>query len=1162
VPEGARFCPSCGHPLLSLSDERRIVTVLFGDLVGFTALSETRDPEQVKNLVDRCFERLAADITSYGGRVDKIVGDALVALFGAPVAHEDDAERAVRAGLAMQRSLADQATLLGVPIEMRVGINTGEVLVGALRAGGDYTAMGDVVNTASRLQTMARPGQVVVGPETHAATVDVFRYEPLGLLRARGREDPVEAWAAVEAVTAPGRRPRRAGVPLVGREPETGLLCSAFSTAFASRRPHLAVIVGEAGIGKSRLSETVVFEAARDHGARLLLGRSLPYGEANVWWPVAEAIRSACGIEPDDDATTARDKTVAAVAAATDTAADDPESTRTAEALLWLMGEEGRFGDVDPGRAREEVVRAVRTFLEGLACDHPLILILSDVQWADPLVLEMVDRLLERMHRLPLVILLTARPEIDEQWQPKPGRHNLVVLNLDPLDAEASGELLESLLGTKPLPELEASLVERSGGNPFYLEELAALLTESGALGDTGGPALPPLPATLRGLVAARLDALSVADRNVAEDAAVLGRRGPVAALEALAAARGDGAVGAAIEELVSRDILVVEDGQCEFGSDLVREVAYGTLTKAERARRHAALAAWLEGQASEKERADEFLEELARHYAVAADLVAEVGQVDGVPIDITRRALDALQRAAERAEDREVHRMSERLFDQQLRLVGETPGSERRHALIGRPRARTAVRQDELAAADVAAALEEAQREGDEVAVARALTVRGDIQRNEGRFEDSLATLGEAVDVWRRIGDRRGEASALRRLGMTHLFAGETDLAEETLRQALGAFQDTGSRKGVAWANQNLGWIAFTRGDHADATDHLLAAIDMFTDIGDFGGRGWARGLLAWVRYGQGRSAEAEALALQVRREAQEAGDPWALGMMVVLLASVRLWQGRATEAIEQATEAQRIFESIGDRWGLERAGAPLSRGLLATGRIDEAFGALEDLHAHVSGPLAQIVPAALAAELSVHAGDGARALRELAALPPRVEGFGAAPSDLGITHGLALAQTGHPEDAIATLVDIVSHQSDPGPRAYALCSLALARAAAGDVEGARADAEEVLALAGGTYLDRVFALLALACAAARKGDGAAATYALERASSVVAGTDDVLTRAITALARARVLAACGSDDADDALAAAGSRLATLRIEAAGWDQLFLSATGVAAAV
>src|SRR5690349_20167517 len=253
APDDARFCPSCGHALTVRSDERRVVTVLFADLVGFTSLSETADPEAIKNLVDECFERLVAEIDSFGGKVDKIVGDAIVALFGAPVAHEDDAERAVRAALRMHETLALHATESGVDVRMRIGVNTGEVLVGALRAGGDYTAMGDVVNTASRLQTASEPGQVLVGPATHAATRETIAYDHLGPLQARGRDEPVEAYAAIEAPAPPGYRPNRLRTPLVGRDTELALLRHAIQAAVERERAQLVLLVGEAGVGKSRL---------------------------------------------------------------------------------------------------------------------------------------------------------------------------------------------------------------------------------------------------------------------------------------------------------------------------------------------------------------------------------------------------------------------------------------------------------------------------------------------------------------------------------------------------------------------------------------------------------------------------------------------------------------------------------------------------------------------------------------------------------------------------------------------------------------------------------------------------------------------------------------------------------------------------------------------
>jgi class 3 adenylate cyclase/tetratricopeptide (TPR) repeat protein len=1156
VPADARFCPSCGHALHVPTDERRVVTVLFGDLVGFTSLSETRDPEQVKNLVDRCFEALAADITSFGGRVDKIVGDAVVALFGAPVAHEDDAERAVRAALQMQRTLAGTAETLGVRVRMRIGVNTGEVLVGALRAGGDYTAMGDVVNTASRLQAAAAPGQIMVGPETYAATSQVFAYEPLGELQARGREAPVPAWSALEAVTAPGRRPRRSEAPLVGRDAEVSLLCSAMQTAFAYERPHLVLLMGDAGIGKSRLAEDVIARSAEQHGAAILLGRTVPYGEANVWWPIAEAIRAVCGIGVDDTASEARSKCVGTVASLVGEAAESPDATRTADALLYLMGYGGRLSDVDPQRARDEAARAMRSLLEGLAARVPVILTIADVQWADPLVLELVDHLLERLHRLPLVIFLTSRPELELSWRPTPGRHNLVVLNLDPLDERAAGELLTSLLGSEPDPAVRAALVERSGGNPFFLEELVALLSERG---EVAPGAVPSLPATLRGLVAARLDALPSDERGVLEDAAVLGRHGPLAALDSL----GGGPVRAIVDRLVARELLALDGELFEFRSDLVRVVAYGTLTKAARARRHAELASWLDGLASEKERGDEIVELVARHWSTAAELAGELGPgVPGVPPDAADRALEALERAAERAEDRELHAVACSLFDQMLRLLGDEPTAARRHALIGRARANTAHRHDDLAAADLDAAEADAVAAGDDVALARALTVRGDLLRNIGEFAGSLAVLERAVVLWRALGDRRGEASALRRTGMTLLFGGDNDAAEPLIHEALSAFQEIGARRGIAWAHQNLAWIAFNRGESDAAEERLREAIDMFADIGDWGGLSWALGLLSWVLYSRGRASEAESLAERVIVEGRDQGDRWALGMMTVLLGSIRLWRGRTEEALEALLEARQVLDELGDPWARVRARGPLSRALAAVGRLDDAREAIEECREIAQGlPTTETsrMGAVLGAEIAVHAGQAAEALRVLEGQPvPTGGGFGDV--ELGASLALALAQSGDPDGGLEVLEPVARRAGDVGPQANARSALALVLAAAGRPAEAAAAAEAVLAMDQATYADRVSAALALACAAAGTGDADGARAAIDVAADLVAPTSDRLTAAVVELGRSRVLALLGDPQAGPAGDGARARFAAMGVEPTGWDVLFGLATGAAA--
>ncbi len=410
APADARFCPACGHSLVARPDERRVATVLFADLVGFTSLSETADPEHIKNLVDRCFERLAVEVTTFGGQVDKVIGDALVALFGAPVAHEDDAERAVHAALRMQERLAEIRDEIEMDVHLRIGVNTGEVLVGALRAGGDYTAMGDVVNTASRLQQVAGPDEVVVGTTTHAAALRGVRYEPLGPITVKGREEPVAAWRAVAAVAPPGHRHRRTETPLVGRESEVAVLRAALATATARKRAHLVLVTGEAGVGKTRLAGELGQIAECEHGACVLNGQCIPYGETNVWWPIAAMVADACEVDltdPDANVPTCTRSAVHAVLGIDD---DDPEVGRVTEGLLYLMREGGPGEGVDPGRAREEGLRAALAFFAGLADAQPLVLVLSDLHWGDDAVLEFVPRLLTQLATRPVVLVGTDAP--------------------------------------------------------------------------------------------------------------------------------------------------------------------------------------------------------------------------------------------------------------------------------------------------------------------------------------------------------------------------------------------------------------------------------------------------------------------------------------------------------------------------------------------------------------------------------------------------------------------------------------------------------------------------------------------------------------------------------------------------------------------------------
>ena len=686
VPDGARFCPECGQDLRLRGDERRVVTVLFADLVGFTALSETRDPEQVKNLVDTCFQQMVIDIEAFGGRVDKIIGDAIVALFGAPVAHEDDAERAVRAALRMQETLQTTAAELGVAVRMRVGVNTGEVLVGALRAGGDYTAMGDVVNTAQRLQSHAEPGQVLVGPATYAGTRRRMRYTSLGSIDARGRGEQVPAWIAEEAVVPPGHRLERQQTPLVGRDAEMGLLRHTVGAAVHHSRAALVLLVGEAGVGKSRLAEELAAWAVEGHDAIVLEGRCVPYGEANVWWPVADAIRHSMGISSTDSEEVGRDLALLGVRRALGERASEAEVERVHAGLLHLIGYDGPLRSIESSRAHDEATAALLTFAERYSLKRPILVVLSDLHWADDVVFDVVGALLERLADRRLVIVATARRGIEERWHIPHGRHNLVQLGLDPLDSDAARDLVRSLTSAELGDELTDALLDRGGGNPFFLEELVTLLTDAGVVGD--GPAQVELPDTLRGLVAARLDGLSPLERRVLDDCAVLGRRGPVKAIELLALKHnGIDDVRPVLDSLVAKELLLLigdEPSQkWAFRSDLVREVAYTTLTKADRARSHAGIAAWMEAHESLEH--DSVVDQLTHHWVRATDLVCELGRVEGVPDDIQDRAIAWLEQAAERSARAEAPVVAIRLYTDGLHLIGDDADPRRRRFLLGR---------------------------------------------------------------------------------------------------------------------------------------------------------------------------------------------------------------------------------------------------------------------------------------------------------------------------------------------------------------------------------------------------------------------------------------------------------------------------------------------
>ena len=1146
-----------------------MVTVVFGDLVGFTTLAETMDPEAVKDLVDRGFQRLVQDITEFGGRVDKILGDAVVALFGAPVANEDDAERAVRAALAMQRTMRAYAEEVGADIQMRIGVNTGEVLTGAMRAGGEYTAMGDVVNTANRLQTAALPGQIYVGPHTYEATTEVIAYEPVGPVQAKGREEPIDAYRAVDVLVLPGRRPRLRQTPLIGRDPELALLRSAIGLAYTQRRTLLVMLLGDAGVGKTRLADDVATWVKRDKGARMLESHCVPYGEANIWYPIGSALRVLFDIGERTSAADAREATIKAVADLLQIDAEATAVSHLASNLLYLMGFASNR-PVDPQRAREEVSRSLIQVLEAATAVQPVFFRLADLHWADDLVLEVLDEVIDGLGRSPFVLVATARHLIDARWNPRIGRHNHLIVNLDPLDAVSASALLDQLLDGEIDEDTRHMLLTRSGGNPFFLEELVALLerqdsgelTSLGEMSSLRSPVVPAptdeLPETLRGLIAARLDRLEPDERAVLDNASVLGRSGTLFALEKMCDASADAPDWrAALDVLVDKELLNLSGQRWSFRSDVLREVAYGMLTKFDRARRHAEIARWMESHLDELEPDVGVIDRIAHHYARAASLSNELSFGAAPPDGLTAKALSWLAEAGRRAMSGEVYLLAARLYSQGLDLTGREPSSQRLEFLLGRGEARFGLLELAGAHADIDEAIRVADALGDRLGRTRASLVAGEILRREGDVERAVQVLHEALEEFRELGDRRGEAEALRLIGIARQYQRVFPEAEASTAAALAIFRELDDRRGQAWALQNLAWISYLSGRVAEAEVRIDASAGAFIDLGDTGGLSWANALLAFTRFHQGRLVEAEGLAEEILPDARVRGDRFGEGMMLLLTSLVRLWSGRTLPAMERAEEARNHFVRVGDPVGQLQAQAALSRSLVASGAVAQGFDELDEVFGNLSrsnlprgGALAAIVWTAAA----LHIGDLARAGAHVAEMDQADDLGQPSGSDRVSALGLYHLQRGDIDEARRILAAAVNN-GDGDVSSGIIATLALADVVAGDTVAALAGADRAHESSRSTYLDMAYSYMAAGLSHAIRGDFSELIAAFAAGRQEVDLTGDAVAQAVVRMAEGYALTAVGATSARSVAREADRRLLDLGIDAAGWSAMFSAA-------
>ena len=599
------------------------------------------------------------------------------------------------------------------------------------------------------------------------------------------------------------------------------------------------------------------------------------------------------------------------------------------------------------------------------------------------------------------------------------------------------------------------------------------------------------------------------------------------------------------LERLAERDLVVIDGEEFHFKSELIREIAYGTLTKAERARRHANLAPLLEA------RGDVAVGQVANHLATAAELVAELGPVPGVGDDIAARAVAALTRAARQAEEVESWVVSGHHHDRTLGLLPDDPCEQRWTALLGRGRTRLAQRALADGRDDALVVLEEA-RDTENIRVeAAALTLLGELHAANGDYDAAEATLSEAVQKWREAGDGSGVANALRELGMSHLFRGELNEADALISEALAAYRNEGNRRGEAWALQNVAWISFSRGEAGTAEHRLQESAELFGELGDWGGLGWAFGLLAFVRYMQGRLDEAAELAEQIAVEGLASGNTWAVGMMDVLLADIALWRGRSEDAVREGRAAVQRFQEIGDRWGETQASAPVIRALAELGQRDASEACLARLREIVQflpSEGMQRVPDIVQSNVLLQYGDPDAAAVLLGS--PDLGEMEIGSTDLSAAYGLMLLQMGRAEEAIAVFEPAYRAAEFDGVAMNMGSRLALAYAMQRQPDDALRIIAELQERAGGTYHDRLVALWAEA--AARRQTGADPRAAVDAAHAIATTTDAPLEHAIAAHVRAHVLEAIGAPDAPAVRADANRQLDALDITGAGWSTIF----------
>jgi class 3 adenylate cyclase/tetratricopeptide (TPR) repeat protein len=940
---GLRFCGQCGTrltPTASSIEERKLVTILFVDVVGSTRMLGTLDAEQVRGQMAHFFSIAQEEIHRFGGTIDKFIGDAVMAVFGLPATHEDDPERAARAALRIKTLIGSYAEVGALP-EIHIGINTGEVVANAQATGtGDFLVTGSAVNLAARLQQNAAPGQILVGERTMQSLRHVARLRPIPALKVKDMPSTLPAWELIEVF--PPRERQLAPTAFVDREEDVDLLRGLARRMRRDGRGHVVTILGVAGVGKTRLVQEFHQYAADAH---ILRGRALPYGGGVPYWALAEVIRDECGILFGDSSELARDKL-----RYTGLRLNIGDSIPALGTILGLTEEHHEL-------PREMLFTGMRALFESLAERAPLFITLEDIHCAEDVTLDFVEQAADWVRDVPVLFIVLSRPDLLERrpnWMG--GKRNAITLFLDPLAREHSRELASAALGGKTAPDpLFDLILTRAEGNPLFMEEMVRALRERNVIReeqDRWTLRIPlaqlTVPDTVHAVIAARIDALPASEKQALQNAAIVGKDFWLGALNFIA---GENHVDETVRGLLAKDLLVHKHRSTFLGEEefafrhiLIRDVVYSMLPKSQRWQKHVRCAEWL--QQFGGDRAAELADFIAHHWLQVVMLRQELGQ----PPDPKAReeAIAHLILAGDRAASLYSNTTA---LDHYTRALEMDPSLQmRRKALLGRGQVSMLLGKQDKARADFESVRALARETGEPRWEAVALDHLGQSFRRQDQIDEALGHLKPALALSRRVGDPALTGRILNHIGSAYYSVASTEEAIRSHEEARQLLEDCGDLAGLAESLHGLGENAIMQGRFADCIKWSLESVRLSEQIANRSLTGENRYMIAVSRLIQGEYSEA---GFEVQRSMEELaaiGDVWNSSFALGAAARVATAVGEFGKALDYATQGLRLarqieagrqevfnmllvgavnreMENLGDAWRIDQEAAELAK-------------------------------------------------------------------------------------------------------------------------------------------------------------------------------------------------------------------------------------------